>query len=82
MTEEQYNYYAKKVYDANEYKHKIDEAESMLKRLELGEHIQIIVGTYGVHKELSVEEIVKVKLIVTNHYQQKLEEYKKKLEEL
>ena len=82
MTEEQYNYYHKKLYDANEYKHKIGEAKSMLKGLEFGDHIQVIVGTYGVHKELSVEEIVKVKLIIANHYQQELEEYKKKLEEL
>ena len=82
MTEEQYNYYCRRVADANEYKQKIMQAERMLKNLEIGSRIEVHVGAEGIHMYLSTEELVKVKLIIANHYQQELDEYKKKLEEL
>lgn len=82
MTEEQYNYHCRRVADANEYKQKIMQAERMLKNLEVGNRIDINVGNEGIQMYLSTEELVKIKLIIANHYQQELEEYKKKLEEL
>lgn len=82
MTEEQYNYHRRRLADANEYKQKIMQAERMLKNLEVGNRIDINVGNEGIQMYLSTEELVKIKLIVANHYQQELEEYKKKLEEL
>ena len=82
MTEEQYVYYADRLSKANELKTNIIDAERMIKNLELGDRIGILVGSMNVQQYLTTEEIANIRRIIASHYRQVLEDNKKKLEEL
>lgn len=82
MTEKQYNYYADRLSKANELKSKIIDAERMIKNLELGDRIGVLVGSINVQQCLTTKEIANIRRIIASHYQQVLEDSKKKLEDL
>ena len=82
MTEEQYNYYADRLSKANELKTNIIDAERVLRDIEFNGNIKIIFGCGNVHQYLSIEEINAIKKIIASHFQQVLEDNKKKLEDL
>lgn len=82
MTKQEHDELSRKVYEGNECVRKIEDARRALRDLELGNRIEIEIGTYRITKELDDADIMLIKNIIRLHYQKIIDENQKRFNEL
>ena len=82
MTEQEHKELSRRVYEGNDCVRKIEDARRALRDLELGNRLEIEIGTYRITRDLSDADIMLIKNIIRLHYQKIMDENQKKFNEL
>lgn len=82
MTKQEHKELSRKVYEGNECVRNIEDARRALRDLELGNRIEIEIGTYRITRDLSDADIMLIKNIIRLHYQNIIDANQKKFDEL